>query len=156
MRRPERVRSLTVVEPAGVERVRMARFMAWGLASMGAAFLPAPLRLRAARRLRMPVLEDPRVLRLVAAGQRAHRADLLRPEPLTDGQLAGLDVPVLGLFGERSEVFPAEAAAARVRDTVPGATVEVVAGAGHGLIASHTDLVVDRLLAFLASVDAEP
>ena len=150
---PARVRTLTLIEPAGIERVRMARFMAWGIASMGAAFLPTPLRMRAARRLRMPVLEDPRIIRVVAYGQRHHRARLLRPEPLTDAQLAGIAQPVLAVLGERSEVFPAADVAARLQGHLPDVTLHTVAGAGHGVVTTDVDRLSGWLADFLADHD---
>lgn len=150
---PARVRTLTLFEPAGIERVRMARFMAWGTASMVAAFLPTPLRARAARRLRMPVLDDPRIIRVVAYGQRHHRARLLRPDPLTDAQLAGIAQPVLAVLGERSEVFPAAAVAARLEGHLPDVTVRTVADAGHGLVVSDVDRLAGWLADFLADHD---
>lgn len=150
---PTRVRTLTLFEPAGIERVRMARFMAWGMASMGAAFLPTPLRMRAARRLRMPVLEDPRIIRVVAYGQRHHRARLLRPEPLTDDQLAGIAQPVLAVLGERSEVFPTAAVRARLQGHLPDVALHTVAGAGHGLVVSDVDRLAGWLADFVADHD---
>lgn len=148
-RRPELVRSLFVIDPAGIERVRMVRFMTWGMAVMFASLLPTRLRVAAARALRTPVLEDARILRLAFYAQRNHRSRLLRPEPLTDAQLSSIDVPVGIVLGGKSEVFPPDRVKARIDELVPRATVHVVEGAGHAVVTSHTELVAERLDAFL-------
>lgn len=147
--RPEKVRSLFLIEPCGIERVRMLRFLLWGTSALLASRLPASLRKAAAKRLRMPALEDPRVLRLALYGQRHHRSRLLPPDPLTDAQLRSIDQPVYLLLGDKSEVFPTQDVHARAEATLPTATVERVEHAGHALATSHVDLATDRLATFL-------
>jgi pimeloyl-ACP methyl ester carboxylesterase len=148
-RHPESVRSLFLIEPAGIERVRMLRFMGWGLSVLFASVLPTPLRQVAARRLRMPALEDPRVFRLVLFGQRNHRSRLLPPEPLTDEQLRGIQQPVHLILGEKSEAFSSTAVRVRAEAHLPRVTVEVIQDAGHAVSASHGELAAERLSAFL-------
>ncbi|MGK2949060.1 MAG: alpha/beta fold hydrolase [Acidimicrobiales bacterium] len=148
-RRPELVASLFLIDPAGIERVRMVRFMAWGMSLLVASLLPARPRAWAARALRTPILEDPRVLRLSFFAQRNHRSRLLRPEPLTDAQLESIAAPVCVVLGAKSEVFPPDRVQARIDEHVPHASVEHIEGAGHAVVTSHTDLIADRLDRFL-------
>ncbi len=148
-RRPGRARSLFLIDPAGVVGVRMVRFMLWGTSALVASWLPAPLRRVAARRMRMPALEDARVLRFALKGQLNHRSRLLPPTPLSDDRLRAVDVPVHMTLGERSEVFRTRDLRARVEALMSQATVEVVPGAGHAVSLSHVDRVADRLAEFL-------
>jgi pimeloyl-ACP methyl ester carboxylesterase len=150
-RRPDRVRSLFLIEPAAIERFRLLPFMLWGTSSLVASWLPKPLRMAAARRLRMPALEEPRLIRFVLFGQLHHRTQLLRPEPLTDDQLRSIDQPVHLVLGEKSEVFPSAAVRQRAEVLLPDVTVDVVDDAGHAVSLSHIDLVTARLATFLAN-----
>lgn len=148
---PDRVRSLGLVDPAGIAPLRLARFLLWGGAVMASSWLPGPLRRRAARRLRMPLLDDRRPLRMAFYAQRHHRARLL-PPVLTDGELQAVAAPALVLAAERSEVFRAAELRARAAALLPDARVATVAGAGHAVVLSHVDEVVDALAAFLGDV----
>jgi pimeloyl-ACP methyl ester carboxylesterase len=150
-RRPELVRSLFLIDPAALVPFRLLPFMLWGTAALFASWLPTPLRLRAARRLRMPALEDPRLIRFALYGQLNHRTRLLRPEPLTDDQLRSIEQPVHLVLGGKSEVFPSAAVRERAEALLPHVTVEVVEDAGHAVSISHIDLITDRLTTFLTS-----
>ena len=136
--RPDRVRSLYLIEPAGLVRVIIARFMAWGMSSLFASLLPASLRRMAARRLRNPLVEDRELMRLMLYGGRHHRTRLLRPEPFTDEQLHSIEAPTHIVFGAKSEVFPVQAARARAA-LIADATSEVIPDAGHAACMSHLD-----------------
>jgi pimeloyl-ACP methyl ester carboxylesterase len=149
VRRPALVRSLFLIEPAGVERVRMLRFMMWGLSVLFSSWLPTPLRTAAAARLRTPALSDPRVFRLVLFGQRNHRARLLRPEPFSDEELRSIRQPVQLILGAKSEVFRSAAVRTRAEANLPHATVEVIKDGGHAIVTTHTELVADRLFGFV-------
>ena len=102
------------------------------------------------------MLDDVRILRLAFFAQRNHRSRLLRPEPLTDDQLSSIDVPVAVILGGKSEVFPPGRVEARIDALVPQAGVEVVDGAGHAVVTSHTQLVADRLESFLDRAGGPP
>ena len=151
--RPDRVRSLYLLEPAGLVRVVIPTFMVWGMASLFASLLPASLRRFAARRLWNPLIEDGELMRVAFYGMRNHRSRLLRPEPLTDEQLHSIEVPTHIVLGEKSEVFPVGAARARV-GLLPNATSEVVNGAGHAVAMSHIDAMAAGLIRFLDAHDA--
>jgi pimeloyl-ACP methyl ester carboxylesterase len=148
---PARVRSLFLVEPAGIVPVRLGRFMAWGFAALLAGALPGPLRRRAARAVRMPAVENKAVMRFVMYGQRHHRARLFPPGPLTDDELRSVRQPTRVLVGAKSMPLPADEVRRRAEALLPAVAVETVPDAGHALTLSHLDLVVDRLDYLLAS-----
>jgi pimeloyl-ACP methyl ester carboxylesterase len=149
VRKPSRVRSLFLIEPAGIVPVRLVRFMLWGAPALFAAWLPGPLRRGAARTLRMPALENSRVMRLVVRGQLHHRARFLPPGPLTDDELRTVLQPARFVLGQKSAPFPARHVAARAVALLPDVDVEIVPNAGHAVALSHLDHVGDRLDDFL-------
>ena len=146
--RPDRVRSLFLIEPAGLVPVVMTKFMLWGMANLFAWLLPAWLRRIAARRLRNPLVEDRDLMRLGLYGVRNHRLRLLRPEPLTDEQLRSIGAPTHVVLGAKSEVFPVDAAQARAAK-LANATIELVTDAGHAVAMSHVDTLAPELARFL-------
>jgi len=148
-RRPERVRSLFLIDPAGIVPVRLARFLVWGTGVFLASLLPAAPRRAAARVLRAPLLDDPRVLRAAFYAQRHHRTRQVRPDPLTDDQLRSIDHPTVVMVAAKSEVFRSTALHDRAAALLPHAEVELVPTAGHALVTSHLDLLTSRLATFL-------
>jgi pimeloyl-ACP methyl ester carboxylesterase len=153
-RRPARVRSLVLIDPGGIVRPRLLKFMVWGTSALFASWLPAPLRKAAARRLRMPLLEDKRVLRLALYGQLHHRTRLLPADPLSDDQLRAIDQPTLLIAGAMSEVFPATEVRARADALLPRVEVDIVPGAGHAVMASHAEHITERVATFLERQEA--
>jgi pimeloyl-ACP methyl ester carboxylesterase len=147
-RRPARVRSLVLVDPAGIVRVRLLRFMLWGVPTLLASLLPGPPRRVAAKLLRMPVLEDKRVLRVALYAQVNHRTRLLPPEPLSDDQLRSIEQPVMLILGAKSQVLPAAEVQARAEALLPRVEVDVVPGAGHAVALSHLERITDRMATF--------
>ncbi|MDP9331991.1 MAG: alpha/beta fold hydrolase [Actinomycetota bacterium] len=150
--RPGAVRSLYLIEPAGLVRVVIAKFMLWGMSSLFASLLPKSLRRIAAQRLRNPLVEDRELMRLGLYGARHHRSRLLRPEPLTDEQLHSIEAPTHFVLGAKSEVFPVNAARARAF-LLPNATTEVISGAGHAVAMSGADTLAPELARFLSRHD---
>jgi pimeloyl-ACP methyl ester carboxylesterase len=146
--RPDAVRSLYLIEPAGLVRAAIAKFMVWGMAGLFASALPGSLRRVAAQRLRNPLVENRELMHLAMYGARHHRSRLLRPEPLTDEQLRSIAAPTHIVFGAKSEVFPVNAARARA-SLLHNATTEVIAGAGHAVAMSCADTLGPELAQFL-------
>jgi pimeloyl-ACP methyl ester carboxylesterase len=71
----------------------------------------------------------------------------LRATPATlDAELRSLQIPVLALYGEQSELRPE---GERVAGLAPHATLELVPGATHGLIWQATSLLRERLGAWV-------
>jgi pimeloyl-ACP methyl ester carboxylesterase len=143
-RRPARVAALTLIDSGGLAPFRLGRFMLWGIPLLLGWLAPGPVRRRLART--RPLLEDPRVMRMALHGQRNHAFRLPKPEPLTDAQLAAIDVPTTVVVAGRSAPFDPRIAAERAR-IIPGAAVDVVEGAGHEVSWTH----VERCLTYLTS-----
>jgi pimeloyl-ACP methyl ester carboxylesterase len=152
-RRPDRVLSLYLIEPAGLVPAALAKFMFWGLSSLFASLLPASMRRIAARRLRNPLVEDRELMRLGLFAARNHRSRLLRPQPLTDEQLHSIAVPAHFVLGAKSEAFPIKTAQARAA-LLPAATTAVVQGAGHAVAMSDVETLGPDLARFLRAHDA--
>jgi pimeloyl-ACP methyl ester carboxylesterase len=76
-------------------------------------------------------------MRMALLGQRSHPFRLPKPEPLTDARLEDIDVPTAVVAGRSAPFYP-RIAAERAR-RIPGATVDVVDGAGHEVSWSHVD-----------------
>lgn len=60
-------------------------------------------------------------------------------------ELGQIFAPALVIGGEHDRVFPPEHSRA-IAAAIPGATLEIIAGAGHGLIIERADRVVELLL----------
>lgn len=140
LHRPERVASLTLIEPVGLGGFNMAGFLRWGLAVFAASALPASLRTRASARLRMPALTDRRVIRLALKAQTGHS---FRPRPTecTEEELRSVTAPTLVLIGGKSAIHDADEVADVARRNFRDPTVIVVPDAGHALSLSHVDVV---------------
>jgi magnesium chelatase accessory protein len=67
--------------------------------------------------------------------------------------LPRLPVPLLAIVGARDNTLPPEEGE-RVRQRVPGASVETLAGLGHLAHEERPDLVAARIAAFAAQVGA--
>jgi pimeloyl-ACP methyl ester carboxylesterase len=146
---PRRVASLTLLDPAGLAPIKLGPFIAWGMSVMAASRLPGALRARAARRLRMPALEDERLMRMLRMSAFGFTANLVRPDPLTDEQLRSIAAPVLLFIAAHSEAFSPTEAARRAETLIADVEVDVVPDAGHALPISHTDHVIERMGDFL-------
>ncbi|MET1002088.1 MAG: alpha/beta hydrolase [Acidimicrobiia bacterium] len=154
-RRPARVQSLVLIDTAGVLRISIAKFLLWGVPVLFASLLPDRPRAWAAKRLRMPALEDKRLMRTAFYAQRNHRARQVRPEPLSDEQLRSIVQPTLMIQGAKSEMISAVDVKARVEALMPDVVVEVVPDAGHAVMLSAMDEIIVRMNAFQADHDAE-
>ena len=154
IRRPERVASITLLDPAGVVPPDMARFLLWGGCVMAGSLMPGPFRRKIAHWTRMPLLEDKRIMRMAFYGQIKHPFRLPPAGPATDDELRAITTATLALLGEKSELFRSARVAERLRTCVESADVEIVKEAGHALPVSHPALVCARMWPFAASVDA--
>jgi pimeloyl-ACP methyl ester carboxylesterase len=108
--RPERVASLTLLDPGGIERLRLARFLAWGTACLLASRLPDRPRRAAGRALRMPAPAP--VLLMVGARSEVHdvRALVERATAL----LPDVDAEVVAGAGHALPLSHADHCAARL------------------------------------------
>lgn len=156
-REPDRVRSLYLIEPAGLAPVQIGRFMRWGTASLMAGQLPAALRAKAARRLRNPLAEDRELMRLGLYAGRHHRSGLLRPVPFTDDELHEVVAPAHFVIAQHSEAWDSGQVRARAA-LVRHATIDVVGDGGHALAVSHVDRLAPDIFRYTAgdAADASP
>lgn len=150
IRRPDRVASLTALDPAntfgriGVKAV---------LFSVGAMpVMPEPVRRRSLRWIAGGAeAGDHAVGRLIAVGLQDFRRAVPVPAYPTDAQLRGITAPTLVVIAGRSIIHNAARAAARTR-LVPGARVELWPDASHALNGEFPDRIADRVAALVEAL----
>ena len=145
IRAPERVASITLLDPAGLTRLD-ARFWWWFSISGLASLTPMPLRRRLARWLDSPVMLDQELMTLMWAGIRGYRAEPKFPGILTDDELRAITVPVLLITGARSALITPKQARDRA-SLMPHAEVAIVPGSHGGF--NRIDELNDRITAFI-------
>ncbi|MGW0605801.1 alpha/beta fold hydrolase [Streptomyces sp. NPDC002640] len=150
--RPERLASVTALDPGGLEKVGL-RFFAWIFAGLFATFAPRRFRPRLAALLDQPVLLIPELRDMAQTGARAFRTRRPTPDPLTDEELASVTVPLHLVFGRRSPLVRAGVQAERVRRLLPTARVAVLEDTGHGPWIDRPEETHARMLDFMESVD---
>src|SRR5580658_2808388 len=145
IRAPERVASITLLDPAGLTRLD-ARFWWWLSISGLASMTPMPLRRHLARWLDNPTMLQPELMTLMWAAIRGYRAEPKFPKILTDDELRTITVPVLLITGARSALItPAQS---RDRASVmPHAEVAIVPGSHGGF--NRIDELNDRITTFI-------
>jgi pimeloyl-ACP methyl ester carboxylesterase len=131
IQRPGTVRSIALLDPAGLAPISR-RFFTWGARVFAASVLPAPVRRRAARRLRMPLLEDRRAMRMVLGAQ-VHHPFRLPMALLSDDDLRRVTVPTLLLIGARSEIYEPRSIRERAEAVMPDVDAVIVPDVGHTL-----------------------
>ncbi|WP_413751947.1 alpha/beta fold hydrolase [Streptomyces sp. R-74717] len=100
-RRPERLASVTALDPGGLEKVGL-RFFVWIFASLFATFAPKALRPALARWLEQPVVSDRDLRAWIHAGVKAFRIRRPSPLPLSDAELGSIRTPFYLIMGKRS------------------------------------------------------
>lgn len=154
VRAPGRVASLTLLDPVQT----FARFPLALLARTALALVPGARRWARPALMRWfsggaEVASDDPVAVVIEAGMRTFRIALPTPAVFTDAQLRSIAVPVLALIAGRSVVHDARRAAARARDLLPDARVELWPSATHAIAGEAAAEVDARVLAFLAEVE---
>ncbi|RPF31828.1 alpha/beta fold hydrolase [Streptomyces sp. TLI_185] len=150
-RRPERLASVTLLDPGGLEKVGL-RFFVWIFVSLFATFAPKALRPRLARWLEQPVLIVPELRSMVRLGVRAYRIRRPAPLPLSDAELSAVRIPLHLVLGKRSLLVHPRRQVERVPRLVPGARAEIVSSTGHGPQIDHADKVNRLMLDFMDDV----
>jgi pimeloyl-ACP methyl ester carboxylesterase len=153
-RAPERLASVTLLDPGGLEKVGL-RFFVWIFAGFFATFAPKALRPRLAAWLDQPVLVMPELRTMIRTGVRAYRIRRPAPLPLSEAELTTIRTPLYLVLGKRSLLLHPERQRERVPRLVPGARAEIVTGTGHGPQIDHAEDVNRRMLAFMASVPTD-
>ncbi|WP_438948825.1 alpha/beta fold hydrolase [Streptomyces mutabilis] len=153
-RAPERLASVTLLDPGGLEKVGL-RFFVWIFAGFFATFAPKALRPRLAAWLDQPVLIMPELRTMIRTGVRAYRIRRPAPLPLSEAELTTIRTPLYLVLGKRSLLLHPERQRERVPRLIPGARAEIVTGTGHGPQIDHAEDVNRRMLAFMASVPTD-
>jgi pimeloyl-ACP methyl ester carboxylesterase len=151
LRSPERLATLTLLEPA-LDRLR-AYFWVHALA-VGVAFMvPTPIGRPMLRRLHMEVAADldARFSKFARLGLMQYRRGLPRQVPISNAELASVTTPTLLLLGDKSEIHHARALLDRARATMPNLDGELVADAGHSLPLDRAAAIAPRIRAFVAT-----
>nr|WP_096215718.1 alpha/beta fold hydrolase [Streptomyces sp. 2323.1] len=151
-RRPDRLASVTLLDPGGLEKVGL-RFFAWIFASLFATFAPKALRLRLAAWLEQPVLIVPELRTMIRLGVRAYRIRRPAPLPLSEDELSTIHTPLYLALGKRSLLVHPYRQVERVPRLIPGARAEIISDTGHGPQIDHADDLNRRMLSFMDSID---
>jgi pimeloyl-ACP methyl ester carboxylesterase len=146
-RSPDRVVSLTLLEPVFTFAYPPTRLMGWAMLSS----LPRlPDRLRNYALGKVGGVEyDPKddMAKMIAAGSKHFSASLPQPAPLDDDQLRELTMPTYVAIADRDSLAGGGAAVDRAR-LLPHGTVEVWSDATHSLPMQAKDKLDSRLKDF--------
>lgn len=137
--------SIVLFDPVGVVKLRMLRFIGWGLTTGLASLAPGPIRRWAARRLRQPLLDDKADARTHMLGGRGHPMKLPPLPVFTDEQLASIDRPVHLLAGAKSQPFDGVEMVRRATDLMKDGRARLLLDAGHALAVTHLDECVAEM-----------
>ncbi|WP_369394790.1 alpha/beta fold hydrolase [Streptomyces sp. CG1] len=151
-RAPERLASVTLLDPGGLEKVGL-RFFVWIFASLFATFAPKALRPRLASWLEQPVLVVPELRTMIRTGVRAYRVRRPVPQPLTDAELEAVHTPLYLVLGRRSLLVHPDRQVERVPRLIPGARAEIISRTGHGPQIDHAELTNRKILDFVNAAD---
>ena len=144
---PERVHSLTLLEPVFTFGYPSARMMGWAMLG-SVPFLPAPLRERALTEIGGGESADPDdpIARMITAGADHYAAQLPNPKVLTDDQMRGLTMPVYVAIADHDSLAGGQRAAERAA-ALPDGTVRVWPDTTHSLpmqVSAELSVELDR------------
>ncbi|MFF0629170.1 alpha/beta fold hydrolase [Streptomyces sp. NPDC004296] len=148
----DRLASVTLLDPGGLEKVGL-RFFVWIFVSLFATSAPKALRPLLAAWLEQPVLVVPELRTMIRAGVRAFRIRRPAPLPLSESELSTIRTPLYLVLGKRSLLVHPKRQLERVPRLIPGARAEIVSGTGHGPQIDHADEINRRMLRFMDSTD---
>lgn len=154
---PGRLRSLTLIEPSGLLGRIPARFL---LRMIGGAVrvLAARDKHRAIRRLSVGMngagyeLTDDQI-ELLLASMTSFRQRLPRPRRLSDDDVRRISAPSLLILGEQTRLLDPRTVATRATSLMPNVAIEVIPGAGHGVLFQQPGTVSAHVLHFLTNHD---
>lgn len=129
---PDRVRSLTLLEPVFTFAYPSARMMAWTMVS-SLPLLPEAWRNTALGKVGGAEF-DPNddMAKMIVAGSEHYSAALPTPSPFNDDEMDSLTMPTYVAIAERDSLAGGDTAAQRAR-TLPRATVDVLPETTHSL-----------------------
>ncbi|MEV5765466.1 alpha/beta fold hydrolase [Micromonospora sp. NPDC052213] len=149
--RPQRLASVTLLDPGGLEKVPF-RFYANLLLGAFATLAPKRIRPWLARLLANHALVmPPEHLNPVMLAARTWRTNRPAARPFSDGELRSITVPVQLIIAGRSSLLCPKKALARAEALIPGVRAEIIPGAGHGLPLEQPELVNGRILDFIGA-----
>lgn len=151
-RRPDRLASVTLLDPGGLEKVGL-RFFVWIFASLFATFAPKALRPRLAAWLEQPVLIVSELRTMIRLGVRAYRIRRPAPLPLSEDELSTINTPLYLALGKRSLLVHPHRQVERVPRLIPSARAEIISDTGHGPQIDHADEINRRMLSFMDSIN---
>lgn len=150
--RPERLATLTLIEPGGaVERVPrrfIASMIIRGVWTLAARDKPKAIR-DFNRWMNGDVELTDEQIDLLLLAMRTFRQKLPSPRRLSDDELRRITMPTLLLLAADTRLYNPEEVAERARGLLPDVTIEIVPDVGHGLLFQHPDLIIARILQFV-------
>jgi pimeloyl-ACP methyl ester carboxylesterase len=154
VRHPERVATLTLVEPVFVFQGLRWQIYAWSLPA-SLPFLPDRWRDRMLSEIggSEEIDRDDPLTRMISDATEHFSAKIPLPERITDEQLRGLRMPVYAAVGASSSMHDPEAAVAVARATVKDVRVDLWPGASHSLPMEFPERLDREVLDFMAAHD---
>lgn len=156
--RPDRLASLTLIEPAGaIERI--PRPVIATMVAKGAMTLWARDKRQAIQDFNswlngdLELSEDQLDMVMFVFGN--FRQKLPTPGRMSDEQLRRITTPTLLLLAENTILYDPAKVAAKARRLLPDVTVEIIPDAGHGVAYQYPDRVTSRVLAHADAVDRD-
>lgn len=155
VRHPGRLASLTLIEPVFTLRWPPASTFAWA----ALASLPVPRSWRdhalaALGGVSVAEVRTPSPIgTLISVGSETFRSALPTPRPLSQAQLAGLRLPTYVAIADHRSLAGGAKAAARAREELAGAEVEIWPHTTHSLPMQEPVRIGGRLRAFWDRVD---
>ncbi|HEU5129985.1 MAG TPA: alpha/beta hydrolase [Glycomyces sp.] len=150
LHRPERVRTVTLIDPVFVfDDMPLGTVVR----SIPAAFswLPKSWRdgFNSYTAGGAPV-EDVPVAAMIEAGMQHYKLRLPQPARIGEDRLAGLEMPVMAIIAGESVMLDPDAAVATAERALPDGTVHLYEGASHAVSGEHPDRIAEDIAAFLA------
>lgn len=153
---PERVASVSMLDPANV----LARFSS---RMMVAALATAPMAPRAWRTRFLSwisgdaqVSADDPIAGVIQAGMNDYKLAIPAPSYPDDSALRSITVPVLAVIAGRSTLHDPRKALARARATLPDVRAELWQDASHAISGEYAESVNTRLSEFIDDVERHP
>lgn len=153
---PENVHSLTLLEPVFTFAWPAPNMLGWAMVS-SLPFLPETWRETALEKIGgvevdSAAFRDDPMARMIAAATEHYQAALPQPSPLTDEQLARLDMPVYVAIASDQSFAGGQSAADRA-DSLPGAVVKIWPNTTHSLPMQAAGELDAELLEFFSLHD---
>lgn len=154
--RPDRLASLTLIEPGGAIEQIPRRTLAAMIFRAGRTLTATdkPQAIRAFNRwLNGDIELTDDEIELVLLAFRTFRQRLPTPKRLSDDRLRSIMTPTLLLLAADTRIFDPRRVASRASRLLPDVQVEIIANAGHGLPFQYPEQTTGRILTFIESCE---